>query len=145
MTKLILLTCLASTLFMTGLIWFVHIVHYPLFDRVQGESFLRYHADHTRTTAYVVLLPMVLELLTSIALIWQRPAGIEPWMVWLGLACALVSWASTFFLSVPAHHQLSIGFDAVVHRTLVVTNGIRVVSWSAHSLVLLLMVSRSIH
>ena len=57
MTKLVFLTCLASTLFMTGLIWFVQVVHYPLFDRVDPDSFRRYHADHTIATGFVVILP----------------------------------------------------------------------------------------
>ncbi len=34
MFALLVLGNLAPTLMMTGLIWFVQIVHYPLFDRV---------------------------------------------------------------------------------------------------------------
>jgi hypothetical protein len=144
MTKLILLTCLASTLFMTGLIWFVQVVHYPLFERVDLGSFGRYHADHTRSTGLVVILPMVLELLTSFALVGQRPERVEPWMAWLGLALAVATWAATFFFSVPAHNRLARGFDAEAHRTLVRTNGLRVLAWTGHSAVLLLMTARSL-
>ena len=144
MTKLALLTCLASTLFMTGVIWFVHVVHYPLFDRVEGESFRRYHADHTRTTTLVVVLPMLLELVTSIALVAERPTGASLWLVWLGLGLALVSWASTFFLSVPAHHRLAMGYNAETHRQLVSTNLIRAMSWTGHSVVLLIMTARGL-
>ena len=38
-SKLPFLACLGSTLYMTGLIWFVHVVHYPLFSRVGWENF----------------------------------------------------------------------------------------------------------
>lgn len=144
MIRLAFLTCLASTLFMTGLIWFVQVVHYPLFDRVEVQAFRRYHAEHMRTTTYVVILPMIAELVTSIYLVARRPDGIEPWMVWLGLGFAVVSWAVTTFCSVPSHNRLAMGFDGDAHRSLVRTNGIRVVSWSAHSLVLLLMTARLI-
>ena len=144
MTKLALLTCLASTLFMTGVIWFVQVVHYPLFARIEVESFRRYHADHTRMTTYIVILPMVAELVTSVYLVARRPEAVEPWMVWVGLACAIVSWGTTFFLSVPAHNRLAMGFDGGAHRRLVRTNAVRVVSWMAHSLVLLLMTARLI-
>jgi hypothetical protein len=34
MVKLVLLANLAATFFMVGLIWFVQIVHYPLFGQV---------------------------------------------------------------------------------------------------------------
>ncbi|WP_435007581.1 hypothetical protein P12x_004846 [Tundrisphaera lichenicola] len=140
--RFVLLACLASTLFMTGVIWFVHVVHYPLFDRVQAEAFRRYHADHTRATGSVVILPMVVELLTSIALVARRPEGISPWMVWLGLAAALISWGSTFCFSVPAHGRLAGGFDIQAHADLVRTNTIRLVSWTIHSAVLLVMTAR---
>ncbi len=143
-TKLPLLTCLASTLFMTGLIWFVHVVHYPLFARVEAGAFRAYHADHSRTTTYVVILPMVLELLTAAWLVADRPAGTPPWLAWLGLGLAAASWAATFFLSVPAHGRLAIGFDAEVHRDLVRTNAVRVVTWTAHSAALLAMTARAI-
>ncbi|MFY0528690.1 hypothetical protein ACN28I_37835 [Archangium gephyra] len=35
-TPLVLLAHAAATLFMVGLIWFVQVVHYPLFSRVVG-------------------------------------------------------------------------------------------------------------
>jgi hypothetical protein len=88
--------------------------------------------------------PMLLELLTSIALVVKRPSGSDPWMTWLGLGLALCSWASTFLFSVPAHERLAMGFEAGVHRTLVSTNRVRLVSWSAHSLVLLWMTARAL-
>jgi hypothetical protein len=144
MAKLALLTCLASTLFMTGVIWFVQVVHYPLFDRVELEAFRRYHSEHTRATAFVVVLPMILELLTSGFLVGQRPEGTKPWMAWLGLSCALASWGLTIVYSVPAHGQLAKGFDVEAHRSLVWTNGLRVASWSAHSLILLVMTARAL-
>ena len=37
----LLLIQLASTLFMTGVIWFVQIVHYPLFAGVGGSALPR--------------------------------------------------------------------------------------------------------
>ena len=123
--KLALLACLSSTLFMTGVIWFVQVVHYPLFSRVEVGSFRRYHEAHTRTTTYVVVLPMVVELLAGVYLVWHRPEGVDPWMAWLGLGAALVSWGVTFFLSVPAHNRLAGGFDPEAHRDLVRTNAIR--------------------
>ena len=40
-TKLTLTACLASTLFMTGVIVFVQVVHYPLFGLVEPRAFAR--------------------------------------------------------------------------------------------------------
>ena len=56
--KAVLLAHFAATLFMTGVIWFVQVVHYPLFDRVQGDRFSVYAASHGRLTTWVVAPPM---------------------------------------------------------------------------------------
>ena len=143
MAKLALLICLASTLFMTGVIWFVQVVHYPLFDRVKTEAFRRYHADHSRLTTYVVMVPMTLELLSSLALVVQRPSGSSRELTLLGFGLALSTWVITFLKSVPAHERLGHGFDSSIHRQLVRSNVARVVAWTAHSVVVLVMTART--
>ena len=143
-TKLVFLACLAATLGMTGLIWFVQVVHYPLFGRVDPAAFGTYHADHTRLTGRVVLVPMVVELLTSIWLVGDRPRGLSPAAAWLGLLAAVITWGVTAFLSVPAHDHLGRGFEATWHRRLVATNWLRTWSWTAHSLLLLWAVGRQL-
>ena len=37
---------IASTWFMIGLIWFVQIVHYPLFVYVGSKEFRTFHENH---------------------------------------------------------------------------------------------------
>ena len=135
--KLAFLACLTATLVMTGVIWFVHVVHYPLFGRVGADGFRAYHADHTRLTGRVVLVPMVVELLSSAWLAWDRPAWLAPGFARAGLALAALTWGITFFLSVPAHNHLAGGFDAGWHGRLVATNLARALAWTAHSAVLL--------
>ena len=140
--KAALLVCLTSTWFMTGLVWFVQVVHYPLFADVEPANFTRYHAAHTRTTTRVVLVPMVLELFSSLTLVVRRPTGLGPTIVWGGLAAAVATWASTILLQVPRHNRLALGFDPQVHRTLVATNLFRTACWSAHAAIVLVMVAR---
>jgi hypothetical protein len=134
-----LLACLASTLFMAGVIGVVQVVHYPLFDEVGREEFERYHAEHCRLMGYVVGLPMVVELFSSIFLVVSPPEGVSLAWPWAGLAMAIVSWGTTGFVSVPLHDKLARGFDAWAHRRLVATNWIRFLSWNAHALIALAM------
>ncbi len=136
-SNLALLTCLASTLYMMGVIWFVQVVHYPLFDQVGPDVFRRYHASHTRRTTPVVALPMLLELGSSLALVVHPPFGSTPGWTWAGLAASVVCWASTVVLSVPSHRRLASGFDRRTHRALVLTNLVRLAGWSAHALIVL--------
>src|SRR3954466_7214959 len=93
-----LLTCLASTLFMTGLIWFVQVVHYPLFAEVDPARFRRYHAAHTRATTRAVLIPMILELLSSVALVRGPGEALDAAMDRAGLIAAGGTWLSTIAL-----------------------------------------------
>ena len=54
----LLLVHAATTLFMVGVIWFVQIVHYPLFQRVGKDGFGAYERQNTRKTGYVLALPI---------------------------------------------------------------------------------------
>ena len=140
--KLTLFACLASAWYMTGLIWIVQVVQYPLFDRVGPASFATYHAEYVRRVTWVVLAPMVVELVTSLALVVRRPAGVGPALAWVGLLLVGATWCSTIAWQVPLHDQLARGFEAGLHRRLIGSNALRTVAWTAHALVLLGMVAR---
>ena len=53
-TPLVLLAHAAATLYMVGLIWFVQVVHSPLFSRVGADGFVPYAAAHGVLTTWVV-------------------------------------------------------------------------------------------
>jgi hypothetical protein len=129
-----------STLAMTGIIWFVQIVHYPLFRDVETSGFKRFEAGHSTRTSYLVAPLMVLEAGCAIALVLlltNRPA------VWMGLGLLGVVWLSTFLLQVPQHRRLSHGFDPVAHRRLIRTNWIRTAAWTLRALLALYLASGS--
>jgi uncharacterized membrane protein len=133
MDKLIFIGNLASTFYLTGLIWLVQLVQYPFFARVGAENFQQYHAAHTFWITPVVAPAMILELITSIFLIFYPPGNIDGKFFWLGLFLTLTVWLSTFFLQVPMHEKLATGFDTEAHRFLVNSNWIRTIAWSLRS------------
>ena len=141
---LLLLHALAS-IFMTGLIWFVQVVHYPLMSRVGASSSAEYEQLHQKRTTWIVGPVMFVEGTTAALLTLPvfRPATISLWMPLLGCVTLLLIWCSTAFLQVPMHHRLSSGFDAAAHRTLVKTNWVRTILWSARALLALWMLSLS--
>jgi hypothetical protein len=128
--RLLFLVHLGSSLFMVGLIWFVQVVHYPLFASVGSLEFPSYEQRHTALTTWVVAPPMLTEGVTAALLIWLRPTGVPEWSVWSGLALLGVIWLSTAFIQVPCHELLSKRFEPVVHRRLVSTNWLRTAAWS---------------
>jgi hypothetical protein len=140
--NLLLLTNLAATLFMTGVIWVVQIVHYPLFAGVGQEVFPMYAADHNTLITLVVMPAMLMELGSAALLVLLRPAGFPLWAGVAGLVLVVLIWGATFFVSVPQHSVLLSGFDATAHRTLVSTNWLRTTLWSGRSLLMLGLTAR---
>jgi hypothetical protein len=137
--RLVFLLHFASTWFMVGLIWFVQIVHYPLFARTGTAEFPVYEQTHSAWTTWVVGPPMLVEGITALLLLWFRPAGISTLAIVIGLGLLGVLWLSTAFLQVPCHELLARGFDPVVHQRLVSTNWIRTLAWSLRGLLVLWM------
>ena len=139
----LLLVHAAATLFMTGVIWFVQLVHYPLFGAVGEGEAAAYHRAHGRRTSWVVGPPMLVELVTAVGLAWMPPADLGRAWPWTGLALLGMVWLSTATLQVPAHTRLDAGRDPATERRLVAGNWIRTVAWSARAVLALAMVARA--
>jgi len=140
MTALMLvLLHVCATLFMTGLIWFVQVVHYPLKAAVGPGAFRRYQAQHVQRTGWVVGPPMIVEAVTAAALALLPPAGIPHGVALAGLSLLILVWVATALFSVPAHAALANGFVPDVHQRLVRTNWVRTLGWSARSVLAIWM------
>jgi hypothetical protein len=136
-TLLLLLIHLAATWYMVGLCWLVQRVQYPLMALVGNSGFQSYETAHIARISPIVAPPMLLELTTGIALTATAgPAFRQPvFMLSLGILFAI--WVSTFALQVPLHNQLTAGFDAAAHTSLVSTNWLRTLGWSLRGLIVL--------
>ncbi|MGF1572821.1 MAG: hypothetical protein ACFCU1_07095 [Sumerlaeia bacterium] len=122
---------------MIGLIWFVQVVHYPLFAVVGESGYKAYQLEHMRLTTFVVMPVMLIELATAAALVFLAIDRI-PWMFFVANASLLgLIWLSTFFIQVPVHEQLVSGLNEQLVQKLVSGNWIRTVLWSARGLMLL--------
>lgn len=139
MVTVVMLAHLAATWFMVGLIWFVQIVHYPMFADVGREVFARYAAIHQRATGFVVIPVMLVELATAGWLLAAFRNDVGSALAWAGAVMVVLIWLSTFTLQVPMHRKLSGGFDAQAWRFLVRTNWLRTVLWTARGGVTLAM------
>ena len=126
-------TTLIVTAFMAGLIWFVQVVHYPIFQKVPPGQFPAFHQAHLATTGKIVLLPMLLELLCSclmLTLKFDNP--LQNGLNYTAAALTVFIWGATGLVSVPIHNQLAVsGFDAAAIQKLVATNWLRTCAWTA--------------
>lgn len=140
---LLILAHAAATLFMVGIIWFVQVVHYPLFARVGAAGFAAYSATHARLTGLVVGPPMLVEAATAVALVVSTPPEVSSWLLWVGLVLLAGIWLSTAFLQSPYHTELGGSFDLSAHRSLVGSNWVRTVLWSLRGLIVLWILSEA--
>lgn len=125
-----------SVFAMTGILWLVQAVQYPLFGEVDSNSFQRFHSEHSRRITYIVGPLILSECVSGLLLcILEQPNALAITQLdrraWFGLSSACFLF--TGLVSVPLHHQLSRGFSFKVHRQLVRTNWVRTALWTIHS------------
>lgn len=135
----VLLASATSTLFMVGLAWFVQIVHYPLFPVVEEAGFPAFHDLHSRRTSLVVIVPMSVELVSSIALAIEPPEGVGP-LALAGAVLAACIWVLTGAVLAPMHGR--IGREGPTVRNLarlIRLSWPRTILWTLHGAVVVAM------
>lgn len=119
-----------ATWAMTSVIWFVQLVQYPSFARVDPSSFAEFHAFHSTRITWIVAPLMIVEALTALSVALRPPRFVTVPEAWVGLALVALVWASTAFLQVPMHQRLGSGFDESAWRFLCNSNWVRTIGWS---------------
>jgi hypothetical protein len=138
-SQMLLLTNILCTFFMLGLIWVIQIVNYPLFKNVGEESFVKYHQEHVWRITSVVFIPMFLEGMTAVMLLWYPHPSVPAELILFGLTLIFLVWLSTLFLLVPQHDGLLKGFNNKSYRNINAFNWIRTIAWSLRAVICVLM------
>lgn len=118
---------LSVTMYMTGIVWFVQTVHYPLFLKVPDQARAMYCVAHVRLTSPVVIIPALIEISTACWIVYKEE------FLWLWTAnflMLILIWISTFTLQVPFHKALMSSGGREDAKWLVRTNWIRTVLWT---------------
>ena len=141
---------LVATWFMVGLIWTIHVVHYPLFAYVGPDEYVAFQAKHVRRIGMVLLVPWAVEGICILALLVmamrsKSRALLLPAL--LGAAAMGVVLIMSGFFSAPAHGELADGFDADVHADLMRADLIRTIAWTMRGgiSIWMLVVLMSVH
>ena len=142
--ELLLVVQAAAAWFMTGLIWVIQIVHYPLMNRVGEDNWLGYERSHMARITWIVAPAMLIEAGTCglcLAMVLagthsaDGPATAHGLHITLAMLLA-IAWVSTWLLQVPAHTSLARGFTDPAHRKLVTSNWLRTAAWTARAVLL---------
>ena len=132
--QIVLLIHLFSTIFMTGLCWFVQIVHYPLFRAMKLEDLPQYEQKN-KVTGYVTVTVMTVELITALVLVYQQ----FELLYILNIIFLALIWLSTMVYQVPMHLKLMIVASNETISKLIRTNWIRTLGWTVRSGILLII------
>jgi hypothetical protein len=141
----ILIAHVASTLFMVGLIWTIHYVHYPLFAHVGESTYVAFQSEHVNRIGKLLLLPWLTEGLTLLAILilaffgQRRDLRLPAFLNGVGMAIALII---SGVWSAPAHGELADGFDAEVHNRLMNANLVRTLAWTLCGICAIWLVAR---
>ena len=126
------------TWMLTGLIWTIQIIHYPLFLKISPADFNRYEAQHCARITWIVAPLMLLELLCSSARLVLSNYNYQSSLLFSLVA---VIWLATAFVQMPLHTKLQAGWNEVLIKKLVSSNWIRTIAWTARAVILFSVIS----
>ena len=124
---------------MAGIIWYVQLVHYPLFAAVGADAWFPYHRDHERRTGWVVAPLMIAELGSAAIVVVIGGHGA---LAVAGLLLAVVTWVLTFALALPLHRRLNEARELATMQRLVNVNWLRTAAWTGHGVIAVVLLSR---
>jgi len=139
----LLATHVFATVFMTGVIWFVQLVHYPSILYVEPSKFRTAMMRNQFLTTVVVAPVMLCEVLTWIVLVSTLYTSLPPFLLWANSIGLVAIGGITFFVNVPRHEKLTLGYDEGTIKSLVKSNWPRTFFWTGRSLVLLVLLRDS--
>jgi len=129
--KTLLFLQLVPTLMMTGIIWMVQVVQYPLFKFLEAQALVSFHNEYSLRITWVVLPLMVAELALGSLYFYVEANRMSGFL----LGSIIFLWGCTFFLSVPLHEQIASG-EMGIREKLVSTNWPRTIGWSMRTVAL---------
>lgn len=126
-----------ATLLMTGVIWFVQLVHYPSFRFIDKGVGIEAAQFHQRRTGILVIPLMLVEIGTAILLMGSSWIMLYGNYLWVNLGLLFAIWGITFLRMVPLHSKLAKEMDDRVINSLISTNWIRTILWTVRAGLLL--------
>ena len=108
----------------------LQLQHYGIYPAVGREGFAEYMGANNRAAVLPTILPGMLLLILSIALLIFRPSFVRPYEAWAALALNLITLFSTFRWQRPLQGEMAAaGYDDAKVRLLIRTNWIRTISY----------------
>lgn len=127
---------LCASVFMTGIVWFIQFVQYPLLNHISSFDFSCYFKKYITRLAWIMYPVMIIEICFALWLAFlpvqsklQLPILIT--YILLALACL-----NTFLIQAPLNHKLQLAFNKAVFSKILFYNRIRFFSWAIRTMIL---------
>lgn len=133
MNTLLLIHAFAAA-YVTGVLWFLQLAHYPLFDEIGRDRFVSYEIRHQRRTVWVSIPVVLVELLVACLIVLESAGTSNFALAVAGAVLLLAGWAAGVTIA-SLHEKLETGFDEVVWKKLLKRNWIRTIAWTLRVLV----------
>ena len=120
---------------LTGLIWTIQLVHYPLFALVGADAWPRYEAEHQRRITRLVLPLMLANLALGVSVFLAN----RSWLAGVNGALAITVFAATGLVFAPMHAALQHRAGEAAITRLLRANWARTAAWTIQVVVALLL------
>lgn len=135
MVPLVLLVLHAGVTFaLTGIIWFVHQIHYPIIQVIGAQQAAIFEALHWRKTIRIASFMLTIELISGLAILVWAPPGVPTFLIVTGNVLIVVIWATTWGICVPKHCQLKATGSAAAATILMKANAFRAALWTVRTI-----------
>ena len=121
------------TFLLTGLIWVIQLVHYPIFQFLDSQSYSKAMTFHQQRISIIVVPLMVFELLSGLYLAYAQWAPLARFHS-INMALIVLIWIHTFGIMVPFHKSISIQPNHSLLQKTLRHHWIRTTSWSVKSI-----------
>lgn len=124
---------------MTGVAWFVQLVHYPTLAQLSREQYQQYNETHFKPTTFITFPTMLLELISGAWILLDNPPdGMLLWFA-LNLIMIVIIWISTMVVQVPLHFKIAKDPSKKSIMKLIQSNWLRTILWSVKLLMIVIV------
>ncbi|MCB1109935.1 MAG: hypothetical protein KDK64_03065 [Chlamydiia bacterium] len=135
---------LVVTWMIVGIMWFLQVVHYPLYRKIK-EGFVEYERSHIRRAALLIGPIMLIEAITAILLIGASTEGTLTKLAGANLILLIFIWLSTFLFQINQHQKLSVRFSHKILQGLIHCNWIRTLLWTLKGIIMAIFCNHLFH
>ncbi len=142
-SNLILVSNIVLSAFLTGLIWVIQVVHYPLFLSIDESNFRDYEKNHQKKIGPLVAPVMILDLAFSFLILFTEMQQAYRFWLWIVFILNLAIFVSTLVVFAPLHQKLGDSHSRKQIKKLVRLNYFRTFGWTIRSFILIYLLKES--